>query len=75
MLSNALLMSSATVIVRSGGLFWLKPVAMVLFMLCSAALAEWLLLKLCYVEMYGMFSVIVIFFVDLKFCHIRFYTL
>ena len=34
---NALLMSSATVIVRSGGLFWLKPVAMVL-MLCSAVL-------------------------------------
>ena len=31
--SNALLVSSATVIVRSGGLFWLKPVAMVLFML------------------------------------------
>ena len=30
---NALLMSSATVIVRSGGLFWLKPVAMVL--LCT----------------------------------------
>ena len=26
--SNALLMSSATVIVCSGGLFWLKPVAM-----------------------------------------------
>ena len=24
--SNALLMSSATVIVRSGGLFWLKPI-------------------------------------------------
>ena len=36
--SNALLMS--TVIVRSGGLFWLKPVAMVLFMLCSAVLLE-----------------------------------
>ena len=33
--SNALLMSSATVIVRSGGLFGLKPVAMVLFMLCG----------------------------------------
>ena len=45
--SNALLMSSATVIVRSGGLFWLKPVAMVLFMLCSAVLLEWLLLKPC----------------------------
>ena len=41
--SNALLMSSATVIVRSGGLFLLKPVAMVLFMVCSAVLVEWLL--------------------------------
>ena len=30
--SNALLMSSATVIVRSGGLFWLNLVVMVLFM-------------------------------------------
>ena len=37
--SNALLMSSATVIVRSG-VFLLKPVAMVLYMLCSAVLAE-----------------------------------
>ena len=36
--SNYLLISSATVIVRSGGLFWLKPVAMVLFMLCSVVL-------------------------------------
>ena len=35
---NVLLMSSATTIVRSGGLFWLKPVAMVLFMLCSDVL-------------------------------------
>ena len=34
---NALFMSSATVIVRSGGLFWLYPVAMVLFMLCSGS--------------------------------------
>ena len=49
--SNALLMSSATVIVHSGGLFWLKPVAMVLFMLCSAVLVEWLLLKSCCVWM------------------------
>ena len=30
--SNGLLMSSATVIVRSDGLFWMKPVVMVLFM-------------------------------------------
>ena len=44
-------MSSATVIVRYGGMFWLKPVAMVLFMLCSAVLVEWLLLKPCCVQM------------------------
>ena len=52
--SNALLMSSAPVIARSGGLLWLKPVAMVLFMLCSAVLVEWLFLKPCCVEMGGM---------------------
>ena len=45
--SNVLLMSSATVIVRSGCLFWMKPVAMVLFMLCSAVIIEWLLFTLC----------------------------
>ena len=56
-MSNALLMSSATVIVRSGGLFWLKLVAMVLFMLYSAVLVEWLLLKPCCVEMCGMLFV------------------
>ena len=39
--SNILLMSSATVILRSGGLFWLKHVAMVLFMMSSAVLVEW----------------------------------
>ena len=55
--SNALLMSSATVIVRSGGLFRLKPVVMVVFMLCSALFVEWLLLKPCCVEMYGMLCV------------------
>ena len=36
--SNTLLMSNATVMVRSGGLFWLNPVAMVVFMLCSTVL-------------------------------------
>ena len=56
--SNALFMSSATVIVRSGGLFWLKPVVMMLFMLCPAVLVEWLLLKPCCVEMCGMLFVI-----------------
>ena len=44
-MSNALLMSSVTVVVRSGGLFWLKPVSIVLFMLRSAVLVEWLPLK------------------------------
>ena len=52
--SNVFLMYSATVIVRSGGLFWLKPVSMVL---CSAVLVEWLLLKPCCVEMCGMLFV------------------
>ena len=47
------LMSSATAIVRSGGLIWLKPVAIVLFMWCSAVLVELLHLKPCCVEMYG----------------------
>ena len=55
--SNALLMSSATIIVRSCGLFWLKPVAMVLFMLCSAVLVEWLPLKPWCVEMCWMLFV------------------
>ena len=52
--SSALLMSNATVIVRSGGLFWLNHVAMVL---CSVVLVEWLHLKPCYVEMCGMLLV------------------
>ena len=55
--SNDLFMSSATVIVRSGGWFWLKPVAMVLFMLCSTVLVEWLIFKPCCVEMCGMLFV------------------
>ena len=53
--SNVLLMS--TLIVHSGRLFWLNPVAMVLFMLCSAVLVEWLLLKPCYVEICGLLFV------------------
>ena len=52
-----MLISSATVSVRSGGLFWLEPVAMVLSMLCSAVLVELLLLKPCCVEMCGMLFV------------------
>ena len=35
----------------------MKPVAIVLFMLCSAVLVEWLLLKACCLEMCGMLFV------------------
>ena len=45
--SNALLISNATAMVRSGGLFWLNPVTMVLFMHCSAVVVECFFLKLC----------------------------
>ena len=38
--SNALLMSNATAIVRVDGMCWLKPVATVLLMLCSAVFVE-----------------------------------
>ena len=55
--SNGLSMSSATVIVRSGGFFLVKPAAIVLFMLCSAALVEWLFLKPCCVETCGILFV------------------
>ena len=49
--SNALFMSNATVMVRSGDSFWLKPVAIVLLMQCSAVSVECLLLYPCYVVM------------------------
>ena len=44
---NALLMSNATAMVRVGGMGWLKPVATVLLMLCSAVFVECLALNLC----------------------------
>ena len=55
--SNALLVSNATEIVRVGGMGWLKPVATVLLMLCSAVFVECLVLNPCCVVMYGMFCV------------------
>ena len=55
--SNALFMSNSTVIVSFGGLFWLKTFAMVLFMLCSVVLVEWLLLKPCCMEICGILFV------------------
>ena len=38
--SKALLISSATVIVRAGGAIWLNPFATVLFNVCSAVTVE-----------------------------------
>ena len=39
-LSNVLIMSKAIVIVCSVGLSWLKPDAMVLFLLCSPVIVK-----------------------------------
>ena len=55
--SHALLMSSATVMVRVGGMGWLKPVATVLLMVCSAVFVECLILNPCCVVMLGIFCV------------------
>ena len=43
--------------VRVGGMGWLKPVATVLLMLCSAVFVECLVLNPCCVGMFGMFCV------------------
>ena len=40
LVSKALLISSATVIVRAGGAIWLNPFATVLFSVCSAVTVE-----------------------------------
>ena len=42
--SKALLISSATVIVRAGGAIWLNPFPTVLFSVCSATTVEWCVL-------------------------------
>ena len=45
--SKALLISSATVIVRIGGVIWLNPFVMVLFSVCSAVTVECCVLYPC----------------------------
>ena len=45
--SKALLISSATVIVRAGGAIWLNPFATVLFSVCSAITVECCVLYPC----------------------------
>ena len=57
--SKALLMSSATVIVLAGGAIWLNlnPFATVLFSVCSAVTVECCVLYLCCMGVFGMFAV------------------
>ena len=55
--SKALLISSATVIVRAGGAIWLNPFATVLFTECSAVTVECCVLYSCCVGVIGMFAV------------------
>ena len=53
--SKALLISSATVIVRAGGAIWLNPFATVLFSVCSAVTVECCVLYQCCMGVFGMF--------------------
>ena len=55
--SKASLISSATVIVRTGGAIWLNPLATVLFNVCSAVTVECFVLYPCCVGVFGMFAV------------------
>ena len=52
--SEALLISSATVIVRTGGAIWMNPFATVLFNVCSAVTVECCVFYPCCV---GVFAV------------------
>ena len=55
--SKALLISSATVIVRAGRAIWLNPIATVLFTVYSAVTVEYCALYLWCVGVFGMFAV------------------
>ena len=56
--SKALLISIATVIVHAGGAIWLNPFATVLFNVCSAVTVECCVLYQCCVDVFCMFAVI-----------------
>ena len=56
--SKALLISSATVIVRAGGAIWLNPFVTVLFGVCSAVTVECCVFYPCCMGVFGMFAVI-----------------
>ena len=55
--SKALLISSATVIVRAEAAIWLNPFATVLFSVCSAVTVECCILYPCCMGVLGMFAV------------------
>ena len=55
--SKALLISSATVIVRARGAIWLKPFATVLFSVCSFVTVECCVVYPCCMGVLGMFAV------------------
>ena len=55
--SKALLISSATVIVRAGGAIWFNPFATVLFTVCSAVNVECCVLYPYCVGVFGMLEV------------------
>ena len=55
--SKAMLISSATVIVRAGGAIWLNPFATVLFTMCRAVTVECCVLCMCCVGVFGVFGV------------------
>ena len=55
--SNALLISCATVIVRAEEAICLNPVATVLFSVCSSVTVECCVLYQCCMGVFGMFSV------------------
>ena len=55
--SKALLISSAKVIVRAGGVIWLKPFATVLFTVCSVVTVDCCVLLPCCMDVFNMFAV------------------
>ena len=55
--SKALLISSAKVIVRAGGTIWLDPFSTVLFNVCSAVTVKCCVLYPCCMGVFGMFAV------------------
>ena len=55
---KALLISSATVIVRAGGSIWLNPFATVLFIVCNAVIVERRILYPWCMGVFGMFAVL-----------------